>query len=108
MIQPIGVGQWGKGASPAAPVEWSVRKYLLVMIATAVTVALAVGLGALLGEPAIGLLAAGLPVGLLVAVRPEIGVFLIALYVPMETFGVIGAGGRGPSGWRWRGQAGRF
>jgi len=92
VIQPIGVGQWGKGASPAAPVEWSVRKYLLVMIAIAVTVALAVGLGALLGEPAIGLLAAGLPVGLLVAVRPEIGVFLIALYVPMETFGVIGAG----------------
>jgi len=48
-----------------------------------------VGLGAILGEPAAGVILVALPAALLVAAWPELGVFLIVLYVPMETYGAV-------------------
>lgn len=89
LIQPTADGQWGLGTPLPAAAGWSARKHVLVTIAIAVAAALAVGLGALLGDPAIGALAVALPAAVVVAFWPEIGVFLIVLYVPMEAYGSI-------------------
>ena len=80
------------GVEPVPVGEWSARKYLLVLFGMGIPAALVVWLGILTGQAAVAGIIVALPFGILVAMRPEIGVFLIALYVPFEAYGIIGAG----------------
>jgi len=91
VLRPTGDGQWEGGLLTPAATGWSVKTYLLVTISIVFMAALGVGVGAILGEPATGAIVAALPAALLVAAWPEIGVFLLVVYVPIESYGTMGS-----------------
>ncbi len=85
-------GKLAVDAAHVAPGSWPVRKYVLVIIGAAIISALAVGISVVLGEPMAGTVLAALPLGILILLKPEVGLFLLVFYLPFEVFGVIGPG----------------
>ena len=79
-------------AAPAGAMadEWTPRKYFLVLLALGISTGVVVTAGFLLGQPWIGTVVAALPIGLIVLVKPEVGLFVFVMYYPFEGFGVIG------------------
>lgn len=78
-------------AAPAGAMadEWTPRKYFLVLLALGISVGVVVTGGFLLGQPWVGAIVAALPIGLIVLVKPEVGLYVFAMYYPFESFGVI-------------------
>ncbi len=73
--------------SVASAIAWPPRKYALaVLIAGAIGLPIAL-VGYALGELEVAALGAGLPFALLILWKPEVGVFLIAMWVPFEYYG---------------------
>jgi O-antigen ligase len=71
--------------------EWTFRKYALTVGVLGTIGAVILAVAALLGEPIVGAIVAGLPFALLILWKPEIGLMLLAVYVSFETFVMIGS-----------------
>ncbi len=86
-------GQVAAAMEPAeASAEWSTRKYLFVFAVVGVPALAVLFLGFLLGQIPVAGILAGLPFALLILWRPEIGIYLIVLYIPFEVYGIVGPG----------------
>jgi hypothetical protein len=84
------------GLTPAPPLgevlpaaEWTPRKYLFALVALGAPVGTVVAVGFLLGQPWIGAVAAALPIGVLILVKPEFGLYLFSFWYPFENFAEI-------------------
>ncbi len=72
--------------------EWTLRTYVLVMVVAGVPAAIGVLIGVLVGEPRLGGVLAAVPFGLLILMKPEIGLYLFAAYLPFEGYSEIATG----------------
>jgi len=72
--------------------EWTLRTYALVMVVAGVPAAIGLLIGVLVGEPRLGGALAAVPFGLLTLMKPEIGLYLFAAYLPFEGYSEIAAG----------------
>lgn len=70
--------------------EWGPATYAKVLTLVLLPCAAIVGVGFAVGQPWTAGVIAAAPIALLVLWRPEIGVLVLALYVPFECFGRIG------------------
>jgi O-antigen ligase len=69
--------------------EWTLRTYALVMVVAGVPAAIGLLIGVLVGEPLLGGVLAAVPFGLLTLMKPEIGLYLFAAYLPFEGYSQI-------------------
>jgi len=72
--------------------EWTLRTYALVMVVAGVPAAIGILIGILVGEPRLGGVLAAVPFGLLMLMKPEIGLYLFAAYLPFEGYSEIATG----------------
>jgi len=72
--------------------EWTVRTYALVMVAAGVPAAVGLLISVLVGEPLLGGVLAAVLLGILTLMKPEIGLYLFAAYLPFEGYSEIATG----------------
>jgi len=77
-------------ARRAGPSDWPISKYFLVVVVLSVLASVLVLFGFIIGEPWLGAALGGALFGVLVLVRPETGLFVMALVYPFENFMLIG------------------
>jgi O-antigen ligase len=68
---------------------WSALTYMVVLLLAAMPAGVAMIIGHLAGNTLVGATVGILPLGVLILWRPEIGVFVFALYIPFSYFGVV-------------------
>ncbi len=79
-------------ATAPEPTGWTAGRYILVILVLGVPAAIAIIFGAVFGQPLTGGAVAALPFGLLILMKPEIGLYLLAAYLPFEGYSEVATG----------------
>ncbi len=77
------------GEAALAPGEWPARRYVAVLLGVGAAAIAVLALGYALDLIEVAAIGAAIPFAFLILIRPELGLFLMVVYIPFEHYGVL-------------------